>query len=67
MAHRITVGGRIGSLNAFLPFGAIRISSAQLTVSLPFTKVSFAPEEVVSLEQSRPFPYLMTHVRVNHT
>ena len=66
MEYRITIGGRIGWLHASLPLGSVRVSPERLTVSLPFRKVSFTPQEVISLELYRPFPYLLDHVRVNH-
>ena len=56
----------MGWLHASLPFGSIRVSPGRLTVSLPFRQVSFSPDEVESLTIYRPFPYLATHVRVNH-
>lgn len=53
-------------MHASLPLGRLRISPERLTVSLPFRKVSFTPQEVVDLELYRPFPYLLDHVRIVH-
>lgn len=64
--YSTTGAGAIGWYRASTPLASLTATPEALTIKLPFKSITFSPEEIVSIEVTRRFPFIVTWVSIRH-
>ena len=64
--YTVTGGGSVGWFRASWPLVTLTATAERLQLEYPGKTVVFTPEEVISIDIIRPFPFIVRYLAIRH-